>query len=146
MCVLVDCHPRSINGMTSLKSKMMCTLALLAPCWVGHVLADGNVLLQQCKDALAVVDGGTGKSPFGGGVCLGKIEGALDGIEMARGYYSASSGKTLSPFICPPESVTKEQQLRIVVKYLKENPEKLHESEVSSIALAMAFAFPCGKP
>jgi hypothetical protein len=125
---------------------MMCTLALLAAGWTSHVLADGNALLQQCKDALTVVDGGAGKSAFGGGVCLGKIEGALDGIEMARGYYSASSGKALPPFICPPESVTREQQLRIVVKYLKENPEKLHEPEVTSIALAMAFAFPCGKP
>ncbi|WP_085724682.1 Rap1a/Tai family immunity protein [Pseudomonas sp. R37(2017)] len=129
-----------------MKSKMMCTLTLLASGWTGFVLANGNVLLQQCQDALNVVDGGAGKSAFGGGVCLGKIEGTLDGIEMARGYYSASSGKTLPPFICPPESVTKEQQLRIVVKYLKENPEKLHQHEVTSIALAMASAFPCGKP
>lgn len=124
----------------------MCTFALLVTGWTGHVLADGNLLLQQCKDALTVLDGGVGKSAFGGGVCLGKIDGALDGIEMSRGYYSGLSGKTLPPFICRPETVTKEQQLRIVVKYLKENPEKLHEPEVSSIALAMAFAFPCGKP
>ncbi|WP_454834749.1 Rap1a/Tai family immunity protein [Pseudomonas lini] len=129
-----------------MKSKMMCTLALLATGWTGHVLADGNALLQQCKDALTVMDGGTGKSPFGGGVCLGKIDGTIDGIEVARGYYSAALGKTLSPFICwPKEPVAKEQQVRIVVKYLKEHPESLHESEASLITLAMAFAFPCGK-
>ena len=132
--------------MIPLNPKLICMLAVLITGWTGHVSADGNLLLQQCKDALTVMDGGVGKSAFGGGVCMGKIDGALDGIEMSRGYYSALSGKTLSPFICRPETVTKEQQLRIVVKYLTDNPEKLHQNDVTSIAMAMAFAFPCVKP
>lgn len=124
----------------------MLPFMLLACCWAGNAMANGTTLLQQCQDALTVVDGGAGKSAFAGGVCLGKIEGTLDGLEMARGYYSSAVGKTLSPLICwPKEPVSKEQQLRIVVKYLKDHPETLHDPEASSITLAMAFAFPCKK-
>jgi hypothetical protein len=45
---------------------------------------------------------------------------------------------------CTPESgITNDQAARVVVKYLREHPERLHEKESLLAMAAFAEAFPC---
>jgi len=43
--------------------------------------------------------------------------------------------------ICPPDGVSVNQIASIVMKYLRENPEDLHFSAVSLVAIALSKAF-----
>lgn len=45
--------------------------------------------------------------------------------------------------MCVPETVTTSQLVRVVVKYLRDNPEKLHEHMGGRAFLAMVVAYPC---
>ena len=43
----------------------------------------------------------------------------------------------------PKEGIANEQAVRIVVKYLKDNPNRLHENEIALIMIALMHAYPC---
>nr|WP_269807861.1 Rap1a/Tai family immunity protein [Pseudomonas agronomica] len=108
-------------------------------------MADGSKLLRQCQEALTIFDGGTANNNTDAAMCLGTINGTVDGLDIAHMLYSQEAKKQLKRIICWPEgNVTKDQSLRIVVKYLKEHPESLHFGESTLITLALVSAFPCG--
>lgn len=110
-------------------------------------MANGSELLGQCQDLLRVYDGSSAKDLSAAGQCLGKLDGTIAGLEVARGFYMDDVKQPLRPIICWPKYVvTKDQSLRIVVKYLKEHPENLHLGDSTLITVALIYAFPCGKP
>lgn len=90
----------------------------------------GNDLLPACQ---AAIDS-SGRSywtdvhePFQAGFCLGLIEGV----------------SAVSHHVCPPEGVTLQQEARIIVKFLKDNPDKLNRTESILTVMALSKAFPC---
>lgn len=75
---------------------------------------------------------------FSVGVCMGNIEAirfTLDTIDSLQ--------TTLGT--CIPNEVTNGQIRRVIVKFLKENPEMLHEHGTFLILLALQKAFPCSR-
>lgn len=100
---------------------------------------DGNELLRRCDSIVKQSDGKQ----------LGSDE--QTGADFCAGYFfgfsDSHSIETLiqkTPYFCfPPQGIEVAQQVRIVVKYLKENPAILHESARASVAIALAQAFPC---
>lgn len=73
--------------------------------------------------------------------CVGYVSGVLDAVRIAP---QINQGR---PLICPPENgITNEQAVRVVVKYLRANPELLHETARIHVMIALGNAFPCGKP
>ena len=91
----------------------------------------GNELLEHCGV------GGKKEDPIHyfqyRAYCTGYIEGVTDGI-----YYT----QTINLF-CVPNKVTVGQIMKVVTKYLNENPQRLHENYVPLILSAMREAFPC---
>jgi hypothetical protein len=81
---------------------------------------DGNSLLSKCED---------GDLFFNKGYCTGLIAGVHD----------THSGKS----ICKPKTAPLKQLKQVVVKFLQENPDKLHYSAVSLTRFALEEAFPC---
>ena len=70
--------------------------------------------------------------------CYGYIAGMLDGMQVVFGV------KPESKFFCSPTSgISTDQQVRIVTKWLEDNPKELHTSARMSVALALAKSFPC---
>ena len=91
-------------------------------------LTTGNVLAADCEDAGSLIDI-TSPRAFGHGFCYGFAFGVSDSIQGEAA--------------CPPEGVTGKQVVSIVKKYLKENPENLHEPADELVTIALMKAFPC---
>ena len=110
--------------------KLLITTVLIAlinvstyPAVAGHVT--GIELLAYCEsNKLAEW-----------GFCSGFIWGAADSHELI--------GEEVAPF-CVPEDAASEQMGLIVVKFLREHPEKHDEFAVLLVALALEEAWPCG--
>jgi len=69
--------------------------------------------------------------------CIGYVSGMLDASILIFGI-------TGSRLFCPPDSgMSGDQQIRIVIKWLDNHPEELHESGRSAVLFAFADAFPC---
>jgi len=48
-------------------------------------------------------------------------------------------------FVCLPSTVGLDQQVRIVEKYLRDNPARLHQPAFALVVTALATEFPCTK-
>ena len=54
-------------------------------------------------------------------------------------------GHEKSVGVCIPEGAKSLQWAKVVVKWLNDHPEKLHDPAVIAVYLAMKEAFPCGE-
>ena len=125
----------------------MFRLILIASCAVnliGNVDAqglDGNHFLKTCAAAIKQASNDpslTAEEAFVGISCISYVSGFVDGLALAVG-----SDKSKRLICLPEQNIPNEQKIRIFVKYLNANPEKLHESGRMSLLIALARAFPC---
>jgi len=101
------------------KSLIIVLLALCStPCFAIDGI-DGNELQKACESESNADDG----------FCVGYIIGAADAF--------LSVG-----FICS-KGIQYGQIRKVVLKYLRNNPERLHYSANSLVGVALAEAFPC---
>lgn len=103
---------------------------------------DGSFYLQVCGAAVKQSDGGQLTQEEGLGViyCGSYIGGFLDAMSLST---TLSKGNKI---VCTPErGITNDQAARIFVKYLRENPETLHQTGRMSLYVALVKAFPCSK-
>ncbi len=100
----------------------------------------GNELLHSCTVAIRFID--ENKSDPIDTIslprCLSYVGGSLDALALSP---LVANGNQL---IClPPQGLTPIQVVRIVVKYLRERPEILHQRAVLHVAAALLNSFPC---
>jgi hypothetical protein len=70
--------------------------------------------------------------------CIGYVSGFLDGMSVA---VTSTGGRQN---VCLPQrGITNDQAIRIFVKYLRDNPQTLHETGRMSLYISLAKAFPC---
>lgn len=103
---------------------------------------DGSYYLRVCSAAVKMSDGKelTQEENLGALYCVSYISGFLDSMSLTAKF---TKGKRT---VCTPErGVSNDQAVRLLVKYLRENPEILHESGRMSLYLALQKAFPCAK-
>ncbi len=74
------------------------------------------------------------------GTCLGWVEGFADGFLVYDELLSVPRRDRLA---CVPHGVTTVQTVRVIKKYLADNPEKAHRPTRYIASLALAGAFPC---
>jgi hypothetical protein len=117
------------------------TLSLCAaPCsYAGS--ETGAQFLESCGAAERLSDGKEAKSNeelISAIFCTGYISGFLDSLSVITTVTRAN------PVICLPSSgITNDQAIRIFLKFLRSNPEVLHESGRTSLAVSLRSAFPC---
>ena len=85
-------------------------------------MADGNDDLAGCKAA-------TGPDAA---FCMGIVEGLMWSLP---GW----------GVVCLPKGVTTEQGLKVLVKYMDDHPEELHEKTAELAARAFVKAWPCSR-
>lgn len=97
----------------------------------------GSTLLRKCQAAERIADGGnyTTQQAIDGTFCRGYLAGAMD--EMV-----ALSLHTTTVY-CIPSNADNDQILRVVLKYLKDNPATLNYPAGSLVEKAIIAAFPC---
>lgn len=101
---------------------------------------NGATLLLQCEEAEQVSRNSSARNELAIGMCLGMVQGVALTME--------SMNSNLPPHLrtCfPDERLTGVQASRIVLKFLRENPELLHEAAAYLAILAFHKAFPCAK-
>ena len=105
---------------------------------------DGNDLLGYCRAYLKSESTGLSPNQAGmvsaaeGGVCVGYTLGVVATAQIWQ------VGAKRQGF-CMPDEVwgQTEQIVRVVVKYLEDNPAKLHTSAAILVHYAIVEAFPC---
>ena len=101
-------------------------------------MADGNKLLEQCHDTVYFLDTNEIRNELNIGLCFGSIQGVRVTIMIYHDY----SPEHLK--VCwPEENITNAQAARIIVKYLKDNPQILHEDDYFLTLKAYLDAYPC---
>ena len=98
-------------------------------------VATGNELLQWCKNVLS--NNEAESTSYTAGYCTAVV--------ITVGDLVKSINRDLGPKlqICVPSGVSNGQMVRILVKYLEANPEKLHINATTLTILATQQAFPC---
>jgi hypothetical protein len=101
----------------------------------------GNEMLQQCSAAIRQADGErlNEQDSVASLMCLSYLEGFLDS-------HAFDLVRLPSPLYClPQKEFTVGQFARMVVRTLKESPEKLHENARLAVGLTLVRGFPCAK-
>jgi Rap1a immunity proteins len=103
---------------------------------------DGNQLLTKCHYLFAdtSIDHASRMELIDTGFCAGYLSGVTDVEAMWKGVEGKGSK---SAQYCMPLEVTNGQMLRIIKKWLDDNPSKLHERGDTIIHDALREAFPC---
>lgn len=102
--------------------------------------SDGSAFLQACSAAVKQSDGAqvSQEEAMDALYCASYVSGFLDATSLATATTKGQRN------ICTPErGVTNDQAIRILVKYLRENPQTLHQSGRMSLYISLAKAFPC---
>lgn len=132
-----------------MKPLALCALFLFA---VPYCLSQntGNDLLKRCSHAVAAIDDEQelrGTKGLDATFCFGYITGVRDAAESYQVFdHSVKKQETFVRFCTPEGGMNNGQTVRIVVKYLKDNPAKLHERAEWLILDALRDAFPCKIP
>ena len=103
-------------------------------------MESGVELLHRCSNTILLADGNTNLTPLqlmSGTACASYLGGFMDG-------YLLGVNQAPSKAICfPSTGISTEEAARIVDKWLRGHPERLHEQDRFLVALAFAQAFPC---
>jgi hypothetical protein len=117
-----------------------------ASCFASTAQMDGNDMLRKCKPFFDDIAGTPNTSTtftekLDSTYCAGYIAGVLDVEAVWRKLEGESSKAT--HYCLPADGIPNDQVLRILKKWLDNNPEKLHWRTDLIIHTALVKAFPC---
>ena len=99
------------------------------PVWAeGFGFLSGEQLLKNCQS----------KEMRETGSCQNYVSGAVDTMQLTQRL-------TMACMFIPPEGLTKEQAVGVVLEYLKAHPEELWMSGARNVIAAMASEYPCSR-
>jgi len=113
---------------------------LLSP-QLARCQATGIELLEECKD-VEKYPHATQQQAIKASHCLGYINGLTDTI----GWWNADNRHRhvkVSPLGCLSHTASMQEFAMVVVKYLEDHPNKLHEEYGLLVTLALHDAYPC---
>lgn len=100
-------------------------------------LNTGNDLLRMCRGAVDPSVVSTSEAGYDAIFCMGFVHG------LEEAHTLISSIQPGAKLFCIPAGVTLNQLVRVIVKYLQDRPEDLHDRGVLLAVGALARAFPC---
>lgn len=83
------------------------------------------------------------------GLCEGFMLGLQDGVGMSFSFMKKGEAGSMEDIgVCFPAGDTLElgQIVRVVLKYIRQNPEQAHLQSATLVFMATRAAFPCAKP
>ena len=111
---------------------------MLVVAWTSSAGAGtGTELLLRCEGREGI------NAPLETLLCTSYLLGYIDAYKIITRVTLRAKQHT----ICLPDDGLQGEQARLIVtKWLRDNPDELHESERVLIWLALRQAFPCGRP
>lgn len=106
---------------------MSILIGIAAAAALNGSFANGNALLADCDSSVG----------YDRGACSGYISGVSDAIASYQTVHA------FPDFVCMPDQVQRGQIIDVVVKYLRDHPEKRHLGAASMVTAALRLAFPC---
>ena len=122
---------------------LLCTfvLMLLCPPILAQLKHDGNALSEECAVALRTAEHPDVMDGLNTGVCFGLVDGIRETLTL---WNTVDSQHNEAKFHgCIPTEVTVEEAVKVVMKYLNDNPTQLHHRDAFLIAIALAKGYPC---
>ncbi len=133
--------------------RLLSVLSLIAFCFVcssrsvgskspaeqPDISRSGSKFLEICSD----IDNQPNGNPVrvhNDATCLGWVEGFGDGFTVHDELLGVPERDRM---VCMPRGVTTVQIIRVIKKYIVDNPEKAHRATRYVASLALARAFPC---
>jgi hypothetical protein len=122
-------------------------LAAISPAPKANAISEVNglMLLHHCKASILISNEDRRVPPdqvAESNHCLGYVQGIID----ANSFWDAIDNRNhqlTRAHYCMAESVTFEQVIRVVVKWLENNPKDLNENGYIIVESALVKAFPC---
>jgi hypothetical protein len=102
----------------------------------------GNAFLRDCS---AAEKEATTQAELAASIgCTMFVAGVVRGVEFGSGVTRVKAKQTTLPQeFCRPDDTENGQLVRIVLKFIRENPEKANEETALLVMYAMRNAFPC---
>jgi hypothetical protein len=102
-------------------------------------ITNGHDLLQACKDSITFPINPNAEH-FNMGFCSGMVP----AVGNTFAIYQVL--KPEAAIVCLPEKqFTQGQAIRVVIKYLEDHPETLHEDPMKLTVMAYVDAYPCNR-
>ncbi len=113
------------------------SLFIVSPVMAGT----GNDLLNKCSEIIKLInkEDASSVSFTKAEHCYGLLIGTVETHEVLSKHNNSEN------FFCLPPGITNNQAIMVIVKYMKEHPEKLHISASALILVALRKNFPCPK-
>ena len=100
----------------------------------------GSNFLEVCSSMGGEPNKNSVRSTYNDATCLGWVEGFGDGFTVHEELLGVPARDRMA---CIPHQVTTIQTVRVIKKYIADNPEKAHRPTRYIASLALAGAFPC---
>ena len=116
-----------------------CTPARTGPMSTPDISRSGRDFLELCSS----IDSEGNKDSariYRDATCLGWVAGFADGFLVHEELLNVPKKDRMA---CVPQGVTTIQTVRVIKKYLADNPAKAHRATRYIASLALAGAFPC---
>ena len=115
----------------------------------GVYAGNGSHLLVDCQSGVKLLNGlpGSKEDHEGWAYCAGLVNGVMAKMVIDANSLPPAEARIFG--ICNPNPSDKgmfiptDQSIRVVLKYLEEHPEKLHELDANLAINALIRAFPC---
>lgn len=111
-----------------MKRTILLLIGMLLACPAGAVTT-GYELLESCSEADT-------DTRFESGVCNGYV-GAVADVMFNYPFTGLQ--------VCFPVDITRDQLVRVSIKFLREHPGVLHLTAYHNVASALLLAFPCNR-
>ena len=107
---------------------------------ISQAQEDGTRFLRACGATVKQQDGAnvSAQEMLESLWCNGYVQGFTDSIPIMQAVIGSPQAVCL-----PQQGVEVEQGVRIFVKYLRDNPQTLHQTGRMSLYIALGKAFPC---
>jgi hypothetical protein len=121
---------------------MVLAIALWAPAASGANTSTGVQLLEECQLAVKETSDLTAPKLSKLVHCLGYLNGVSDSYKLWNRDHKFTKD-SVPPPACLFDDVTTFELTRVVVKYLNDHPNKLHEDYGTLVTDALRDAYPC---
>lgn len=75
--------------------------------------------------------------------CLSYVKGFMDGVFWEAEFVKANTKQEMRKPFCRPAGVENAQLVKVLLKYIRDNPEEAHQPTAVLIISALAKAYPC---